>query len=388
MTQRPPHTDYLFAGGGCAALSLLYTMNQEGLLQNKKAIVVDWEVKNTNNRTWAFWTKHPTIFDPIVFNKWATVEFISQYYNKDIDLSPYTYQIIRGIDFYEFVLKELQQNPNIQFVQDRILSIEDGKSGGGIQCENTGMYKGDYVFDSCYDAKQVASKNGRSIHLKQHFKGWVIQTQQNTFDTSKVRLFDFRTPQNGLMRFFYIIPFSPNKALVEYTLFSEDFLEETEYDAALKAYIKEVLNIEEYKIEEIEQGMIPMTTYPFQSIQGNRVLNIGTWAGCSKASTGYTFLRIQDQVQSIVQSIRDKGHPMVERSLSRRHNLYDAMLLKVIKDRGELSEKVFSDLFQNNPIERLLSFLDEESNLLSEIRVMSSVAPIPFIRAFIDLKMK
>ncbi len=387
MNKKSQHTNYLFAGGGCAALSLLYTMNQKGLLHNKKAIVIDREVKNTNNRTWAFWTKQPTVFDQIVYNKWETVEFISQYYNKDIELSPYTYQIIRGIDFYEFVLNELKQNPNIQFVQDRILSIEDGKSGGQVCCEN-GMYKGDYVFDSCYNAKKIASRNGKTLHLQQHFKGWVIDTRQAIFDTSKVRLFDFRTPQNGLMRFFYIIPFGSNKALVEYTLFSESLLEESEYDNALKAYIKDILKINEYKIEEVEQGTIPMTTYPFQSIRGSRVVNIGTWGGCSKASTGYTFLRIQDQVQAIVQSIRDKRHPMVERPNSRRHNLYDAMLLKVIKDRGELSEKVFSDLFRNNPIERLFSFLDEESNLLSEIQVMSSVAPRPFIQAFVDLKLK
>jgi len=59
----------------------------------------------------------------------------------------------------------------------------------------------------------------------QHFLGWFITSTTPAVDPSSMTLFDFRTPQRGSMRFFYILPFSPIQALVEYTLFSPHLLE-------------------------------------------------------------------------------------------------------------------------------------------------------------------
>ena len=37
----------------------------------------------------------------------------------------------------------------------------------------------------------------------------------------------------------YVLPFSPNEALVEYTLFSKDLLDDEEYETAINDYLKE-----------------------------------------------------------------------------------------------------------------------------------------------------
>ena len=389
--------NYIFAGGGCAALSLAFYMNRAGLLQNKTALIVDREVKNSNNRTWAYWTKETTAFDSIVFNKWDTIEFVSQYYKKDIDLHPYSYQVIRGIDFYAFVLNELRQNPNIEFLQADITNIENSEKGKAQLLTQDAIFDANWIFDSRFDVQKAEADNKDAIHLKQHFKGWVIEVKTDTnepvFDTNKVRLFDFRTDQNGVMRFFYIIPHSATRALVEYTLFSEKLLEQSEYDSALKTYIGRELGIDKYEIVEEEMGLIPMSNMVLPTNNGTNTVYIGTQGGCSKPSTGYTFLRIQEQAKTIVEALKKTGNPVVVESAlkknnknSSRHRLYDEMMLKVLQDRGDLSERVFSDLFEKNPIERLLRFLDEESSLIEDIKVMNSVAPLPFIKAFFRLK--
>ena len=74
----------------------------------------------------------------------------------------------------------------------------------------------------------------RQYWLLQHFKGWYIETKQACFQPDSATLMDFRAEQNRGTAFFYVLPFSATKALVEYTLFSPNLLAENEYDEALK----------------------------------------------------------------------------------------------------------------------------------------------------------
>ena len=79
-------------------------------------------------------------------------------------------------------------------------------------------------------------------------------------------LFDFRVEQKNECRFIYILPFSATKALVEFTVFSDNILEKREYEFYLKNYLAEVLKIENYKILETETGVIPMSDEPHERI--------------------------------------------------------------------------------------------------------------------------
>ncbi len=376
------HYDYIFAGGGCAALSLVYKMQLAGLLKDRRVLVIDKQKKNTNDRTWAFWTKKDTAFESIVNNTWNEIEFRSQFFSGDINLAPYKYQVINGIDFYNFVLSELDKNKYIEFLQEEVLSIKKQNEKTIVETK-IDSFAGDWIFDSRFQPEIIPKEN---IFLKQHFKGWIIETSEPFFEMEKVRLFDFRTPQNGVMRFFYIIPYAPNKALIEYTLFSEHLLNESEYDEALRNYIKDILKIEEYKIVEEEQGIIPMTDFQFPISPIENVVNLGTLAGCSKASTGYTFLRIQRHCNEIVESFSRVGEPLRVFQEANRFTLYDMMMLKVLQTDGKHAEKVFSNLFEKNPIERLFKFLDEESSLVEEVKLMNTTPKGLFIKSFLNLR--
>jgi len=384
------HYSYIFAGGGCAALSLVYKMQMAGLLKDKTVLIIDKEQKNKNDRTWAFWTKKDTVFEKIVSNTWDEIEFRSRYFSEDINLNPYKYQVIKGIDFYEFFLAEIHQNDNVHFLQDEILSLEKEYDKTIVKTESA-TFSADWIFDSRFHPDMIPKE---SIFLKQHFKGWVIETPKAEFDIDKIRLFDFRTEQNGVMRFFYIIPYSPKKALVEYTLFSEHLLEEKVYDNAVEKYIDEILKIKDFKIVEEEQGIIPMTDYEFPPSSTENVINIGTLGGCSKASTGYTFLRIQKQCDEIVEALKKTDLPITNVSKSKRFVLYDVLMLKVLQDKGEFAEKVFSDLFSKNPIDRLFRFLDEKSSVVEEVKLMNTtpkglflgrIPHLPHLRGFKNL---
>jgi len=373
---------YIFTGGGCAALSLAYKMQIAGLLKGKTVLIIDRETKNKNDRTWAFWTKKDTAFEKIVNNTWNQIEFRSRFFSEDISLVPYKYQVIKGIDFYKFVLAEINKNKNIHFLKEEILSIKKEKNTTIVKTPSA-TFSADWVFDSRFHSDIIPKE---SIFLKQHFKGWIIETPKVEFDIDKIRLFDFRTEQNGVMRFFYIIPYSPQKALIEYTLFSEHLLEEKVYDVAIGKYIDEVLKIQYYKIVEEEKGIIPMTDYEFPTSSIENVINIGTLGGCSKASTGYTFLRIQKQCDEIVEVLKKTGSPITNISKSKRFALYDALMLKVLQDKGQFAEKVFSNLFSKNPIDRLFRFLDEESSVIEEVKLMNTTPKGLFLGRILHLQ--
>ena len=54
----------------------------------------------------------------------------------------------------------------------------------------------------------------------QHFQGIEIETPKNNFDEEIINLTDFNCDQRNDVHFFYTLPFSKNKALIETTWLS------------------------------------------------------------------------------------------------------------------------------------------------------------------------
>jgi lycopene beta-cyclase len=375
--------DYIIAGGGCAGLSLAYHLVKQGL-QGKTILIIEKEKKDQNDRTWCFWAHEPTFFDEIIFRQWDQIRFTSSRFDQIIPLQEYRYNMIRGIDFYAFTREVLRRAEGVSWLHEEVETYTDTTEGVNVKAGGK-EYSGQFLFNSMFSQATLQPDPNRYHYMWQHFKGWEIETEQDCFDTSYATMFDFRTPQQGEMRFVYVLPFSSRSALVEFTLFTGNLLTDAEYDKALADYVKDVLGITSYRIKEIEKGKIPMTDHPFSRREGKHIYNIGTRGGVTKPSTGYTFLRIQQDCKKILQALQ-QGKLPEDKGPSLRYHTYDSMLLQVMHRKGELSEKIFTDLFRKNPIGRLFRFLDEETNPLEDLQVMASVPPFPFIEAFIKLK--
>jgi lycopene beta-cyclase len=378
--------DFIIAGGGAAGLSLAFYLSKSSL-KNKKVLIIDKDRKEKNDRTWGFWSREKTAFDEIVHLKFNQLNFYSRIFNQQIALHQYNYNVIRGIDFYHFIKNHLKSYSNFEFLVDAVESVSD-KANGGVVVTAGGTFSADWVFSSIYDEKEILKAAASSLYLRQHFKGLVIKIPQPVFDAQTFTMFDFRTPQHDLMRFFYVIPHSANEALVEYTLFSEHLLEKSEYDTAIADYIKNVLKIESYEVVDEEFGVIPMTNYRFPETTGKHIVNIGSLGGSSKPSSGYTFMRIQRHVQKVVARLEGGLPPVVSASSNLRYRFYDAVLLNILKRNGGLAEKLFSYMFKNNRIQSLFQFLDEQGGLVNDLKVITSLPPWPFLRSTFQLLLK
>lgn len=380
------HYDYIIAGGGAAGMSLAFYLSKSSL-KKKEVLIIDKDRKEKNDRTWGFWSKEETAFDSLTHLNFDHLNFNSRFFQASIHLQNYRYSVIRGIDFYNFIRSQLEPIENIHFLVAPVISISDRENGAEVITER-GSFTADWIFSSIYDEKEILKAAASSLYLRQHFKGVVIKTRDAAFDQQRFTMFDFRTPQHNLMRFFYIIPHSENEALVEYTLFSENLLEKKDYDRAIADYIKHVLKIEHYEIVDEEFGVIPMTDYKFPSTTGKYTVNIGSLGGSSKPSSGYTFLRIQRHIQKVVKRLEAGLPPVVNANSGLRYRFYDAVLLNILKNNGGLAEKLFSYMFKNNKIQSLFMFLDEQGGITNDLKVITSLPPWPFLRSTIQLMLR
>ena len=370
---------YIVAGGGAAGLSLVYRLLEAGLT-DAPILLIDRERKTRNDRTWSFWEAGEGLFEQQLHARWDHLWFHSDTYSKRLAIAPYQYKTLRGIDFYNTTNARIDAASNVTRVFGEVNELANTPTGVRVRVGDV-AYAADYAFSSI---PAVPLDRTRPNYLDQHFKGWVIETERPVFDTTTATLMDFRLPQCGETRFVYVLPHSPTRAMIEFTIFGKQLLPDTEYDTHLRDYIGRFVTRDSYSVRHEEFGIIPMTDQPLPQRDG-RIYYLGTAGGNVKTSTGYAFQRIQAVTAAFAARIRQTGSPVGTRLPGHdRYKLFDSTLLNVLIKQRLPADVLFTDLFQNNPTPRLLRFLGEESSWLDELGIMSSVPTLPFLRAFIE----
>jgi lycopene beta-cyclase len=496
--------DYIFAGAGCAGLSLVMRLIKSGGLNSKKILIIDKSSKTSNDRTWCFWEKNPGFFESLVYHSWTNLSIYGSNqeesskeasnskatnnkatnkettnkgttnnettnkettnkgttnnevtnevvtnndvtkievannevtnnevtnnevtnnevtkkevtnkeqtssdktnYKETFDISPYRYKMIRGIDFYNDCFNHIKANQNITILNEEVL--ETGNTNGSAFAKtNNDTYTADYVFNSIpskelsqkvspqtYPSPPTTQSLNHSTHhspltthhfLLQHFKGFIITSPTAVFDPNTGTLMDFRVSQQYGTSFVYVLPLSQHEALVEYTLFTGQLLQQEAYDEVVFEYIKQMLKIDAYDVVSSEFGVIPMTDIPFPANNGN-VINIGTVGGQTKPSTGYTFTFIQKQADAIASLLAAGEFPVVKNNFtSKKFHWYDSILLRVLATGKLPGAFIFSELFRKNKITDVFRFLDNESNIYQDLKVIKALPAFIFVRAAI-----
>ena len=368
--------DFTMLGGGAAGLSLALALVRSPL-RDRSILVVEKDAKDSNDRTWCFWSDVPGPVDGLARAVWPKLRFVGETIDRTFDLDPFRYRMVRGLDFYRAARLELER-AKVTFVQ-AAGEVQDGAQGALVRAGGQ-EFESAWVFDSRIRPADVVP-SPRYNYLLQHFTGWEIETEVPAFDPTTVTLFDLRTPQRGGITFFYLLPFSQHRALVEYTLFSPAPLPQQDYEDALRAYLQERLGLGSYRLLEVERGVIPMTDHPFPRRLGRRVMAVGTRGGRVKPSTGYAFARIQRDSARIVDSLLRTGSPFAVPADPLRHRFHDAVLLELLAGEPEWGKPAFEAIFRRNPIQPVLRFLDDRSSVTDDLGVITACAPWPFLRA-------
>ena len=372
--------DYIIAGSGCSGLSLLYRLLKDPILNNKSILIIDKTEKSANDRTWCYWESEKGLFNSIVTHEWKTLEFLTSDFTQRFDLEHYSYKMIKGIDFYNHILSFAKKFKNVTFKFENIKKIRTENNVAIVETENT-KYSAEYVFNSTNLFNPTINAENS---LLQHFEGWVIKTKKPTFNSKIGTLMDFRLNQENGTTFMYVLPTNSNEALIEYTLFSEKVLNKEKYKAELESYIRDYLKIEQYEITHKEFGIIPMSLTKFWRNPNSeeRIINIGTAGGFTKASSGYTFQFVQKNSEKIISNLLKGKLPNPKRTFrDKMFEWYDRTVLEVMISEKMSGKEIFSIMFKKLSPERILAFLGNESKFLDDIKIMNSLPKIPFLIA-------
>jgi lycopene beta-cyclase len=371
--------DYIITGAGCAGLSLLLRILSSPQLADKRILLIDQSRKNENDRTWCFWEKGESYFESIVFRSWKRLGVYGKNYTGEQDISPYTYKMIRGIDFYTHCTRIINQHKSVTWLRGTVSSVGTDSSGNAFAETAEGIFTAQYVFNSIMFEPLPKQKGAH--YLLQHFKGYTIRTAEPVFDAGFAILMDFRVKQSDGTSFVYVLPLSTSEALVEYTVFGENVLEQSVYDQRLDQYISRIPGIHAYEVTDTEFGVIPMTTHKFRRNEG-AVINIGTVGGQTKASSGYTFRFIQKQSDELLASLVNGSFPVrPHNKQQKKFDWYDATLLNVLANRRLPGAAVFTRLFRGNRMQEVFSFLDNETSLKEDLAIVRALPVLPFMRA-------
>lgn len=369
--------DYIFTGAGLSALMTVYKMAQSGQFRDKTILLLDENAKKTNDRTWCFWTKKKGIWNNIISKTWDSALFANQDFQRNLDLNPYQYHMVKGLDFYSQVFDVISKEENIHFLNQKVVAIEESETIIMVQTE-TESFSCHKLFNSIYNAIKAENQAKYPV-LQQHFIGWFIKSEEAVFNPEQATFMDFSVEQKGNTRFMYVLPTSKTEALVEYTLFSHTLLTKEEYETEIKNYIQK-LGISQYEIIEKEQGSIPMTCYPFWKQNTKNVINIGSAGGWTKASTGYTF-KNSDKKSSELVAFLQRETNFTKFHKRNKFWFYDLLLLDILDRKNELGSSIFSAMFKKGKPTLIFKFLDEETTLFEDIQVILKCPKKPFIQA-------
>ena len=376
------HYDYLILGAGLSGLMLAKAVVSDPYFKDKSILLLDKNEKSTNDRTWCFWSENTQDWDAIISKKWTSVLFKGENFNAEIPLKKYSYNKIEGIDFYNSVFKTLQASNQVTCKTEVFKQLTETENGVEVTTSET-TYTATKVFCSILPPQRLKNQTQYPV-LQQHFIGWEVRTPEHVFDPEVATFMDFSIPQSGNTRFMYVLPIASNKALVEYTLFSEHLLPDGEYEAAIEDYMEE-LGASEYEVTATETGSIPMTAYPFEQHNTKNLMYIGTAGGWTRGSTGYTFTYTVKRTAELIAFLKTETN-LRNFKINDRYRWYDKLFLDVLYRKNELGATLFTHMFKKNDIAKIFRFLDGTSSLKEDLQIIWSLPKKEFIKSFFGMK--
>ena len=189
---------------------------------------------------------------------------------------------------------------------------------------------------------------------------------------------DFDCEQRDSVHFFYTLPYSKNKALIETTWLSKmNDNSQKDYDQQIKDYIKNHLKIKDYEIIYKEEGAIPLF-YPVYEKEKNKI-NIGTAGGMTRLSTGYTFLNIQEHSKYIRKNI-ENIYNLKKFEINKKYQFLDDVFLRVLNKNPEKMSNIFFNMFNTSP-KTVIKFLSNKSNFYEDFKIILKMPKLTFIKA-------
>lgn len=365
--------DYIILGGGLSGLTLAYELNKQGCLENKTLCILEKRKEYSRDKSWSYWDFENNKFPDCVIGSWDTFSITLNQKTINITCPQSPYRTIDSKKFYDFVTKQLRSNDNIVTVMDCAIQTIQGHA---IHT-NKGNYVGKVIYDSLIDLSH------QTPTMYQHFFGCEVETDNDCFNENIVDLMNFDCSQDGGLHFFYTLPFSKNKALIETTWYSKIIKKQSEYQNEIDHYLREK-NIKG-KITYTEYGAIPLNLKKTnkKSNSSKDYIKIGSAGRLTRASTGYTFQAIQSFSEQLAGNLKLDRNLTVPNIRHKKYDFLDEIFLSVMEHEYKSMPGIFFNLFKSNDSVATISFLSDRSNWIQDLKVILSMPKLIFIKNLI-----
>ena len=368
--------DLLILGGGCAGLSLarrLATLCERcprtQILERRSHYLAD--------RTWCFWDEPKAALTELIGHRWPVVSLAVGERVIRVDCAETPYSMIPAAAFYQDSLAKLAQAPQLELEQDVSVLTAPQKVAGQWYVETSvGTRSAKYLIDT----RPPTTLEPGSALLWQSFLGHEIECDAPVFEPGVAEIMHFAADGQGVILFFYLLPFSPQRALLEVTVFAPEPWQPASFHAQMQAFLHRRVGDVRYIILRSEHGILPMGQTRNSPSADASYVTAGLFAGGARASSGYAFQRIQCWANDCAAALGAGLPPVSQRPDPPIQRGMDRVFLRVLRRQPELAPELFCALFEKVDIGVLVRFMSDQASVADCAAIVTALPARPFLR--------
>ncbi len=374
-------------GGGLAGLSLALALAEQGE-RCPRTLILEARPHYKRDRTWSYWRVHGHAFESAVRASWTRCLVRGDGRSIHLDAGDTPYETVDADHVYALAQEKLRGHPRITLqLGTPIEALQETSDGVDIILADRTV-----TAKLCVDTRPprwpAAQAAGHLPEgLVQAFAGYEIETEKPCFDPGEVVIMDFHPVTHAdEMRFMYVLPYTPHRALVEDTRFTPVADVKPPLDD-LSTVIEDYVG-SPFTVHYTEVGCLPMISdlgkQPARP-SGN-ILRAGTAGGALRPSSGYGFLAIQRQTRRLAGAMAQHGlvPGALQAALAPRPGwltYLDRIFLRVLQRDISLAPHLFTRLFHRADTAQAIRFLADTGSPADALAVVRSMPKPPFLVA-------
>lgn len=374
--------DLAILGGGCAGLSLAKQLSQMNQWK-KKTWVIESRTEYVNDRSWCFWEpKDERLLhdlNKLITNKWPQWQFSSDNFRVVHNGEGRHYCYLPSGHFYNQAIECINSHPAMELRMGiQVVSVTPEGNGYLIKLSD-----GTRIFSHrIVDTRPATYSHSEQSKLWQIFYGVEIKASTPLFDPTCVGLMNHLVSSHEGTQFIYILPFSTQHALIEWTVFTTQLSSPNLIAPLLHKWLHAQFDTAKLEIIRTEQAVLPMglnIAQPARPLTPQYIYG-GQVAGAIRPATGYAFLRIQRWARECAQQIAQEKISLACSQSKWIIRAMDDLFLTVLRNEPQKGVLLFQALAQHVPPARLVRFLSDETSILDYVSVMRALPSKLFLR--------
>ncbi len=341
-----------------------------------RTIVLEAREKYVGDRTWCFWDDGSAPLHALVAHSWPAVTVRAGSIASTLDCGKTPYRMLPAQAFYDAAMATIAATGRITLEQPSRVIAPPEKTGGLWRVETS---LGPRTARMIVDTRPMVPVRGGAV-LWQSFAGREVECAQPVFDPAIAELMDFFPPDPDRVAFAYVLPVSPTRALIEFTVFGPDPLDRASLAADLDGAVMGRTGGAACTVLREESGILPMGIAPQPESADPTFVRAGLTAGAARPSTGYAFQRIQRWADACAEALLHGRPPASHTPDPLLVRAMDRILLAVIRGDPEAAPRLFATLFARADTARIIRFLSDRGTLADYAAIAWALPKLPFIR--------